>query len=559
MRFAGQGLVLALALLAWLGLGGQVGITPFMLVGAAFVISGLAAWWLRPRNRLGPLMAIAGLGLLLETDQSLVPEWLGILLQVISFPVLIIPIQVLLAFPDGVVRTPRQRVFVRSLYVLTTLGAASALAAFARTNSPVLAGVINGVAEGIYLVSFTAASVLTFRRWRKGSSAVRRGLGPVVWSLIPALAALWAPPAGSLIRPQLDLLFGQPMAYLEAGLPVLLAALPAGVLIGLLRAELDMSSVGELVIKLSDGLLPQQVEPALAQVLHDPSLKVVYWLPTLSRFGDLEGNPVDLAQSDPTKAISVLGEPSNPVAALVYDPSLRDEARLVDTAGAALRLALENARLQAQLRAQLRDVGESRARLVEAADRERRRVERDLHDGAQQQLVTILLAMQLARTEALQRSEVKTAQTIERSVESLKRALSELRELARGIHPAILVEAGLNPAIRALAERCPVPVEITGDLGRLDGRLEAALYFVVAEALTNAAKHAQSQKVRVDLRRSNGLAFVDIADDGVGGADLSRGSGLVGLSDRMAAVGGRLDVKSDVGHGTKLHAEVPCE
>src|SRR5262249_23847197 len=217
-----------------------------MLVGAAFVIAGLAAWWLRPRNRLGPMMAIAGLGLLLETDQSLVPEWLGTLLQVISFPVLIIPIQVLLAVPDGVVRTPRQRVFVLALYVLTTLGAASAVAAFARTNSPVLAGVINGVTEAIYLVSFTIAAVLTFRRWRKGSSAVRRGLGPVVWSLIPALAALWGPPAGSVIRPQLDLLFGQPMAYLEAGLPVLLGALPAGVLFGLLRAELDMSSVGEL-------------------------------------------------------------------------------------------------------------------------------------------------------------------------------------------------------------------------------------------------------------------------------------------------------------------------
>lgn len=181
--------------------------------------------------------------------------------------------------------------------MITTLGAASALAVFARTNSPVLASVINGVTQAGYLVSLTIASVLTFCRWTKGSSAVRRGLSPVVWSLLPALAALWAAPVGSLIGPQLDLAFGPPISYLEAGLQVLLTALPAGVLIGLLRAELDMSSVGELVIKLSDGLLPEQVEPALAGVLHDPSLKVVYWLPTLSRFGDREGNPLDLARA----------------------------------------------------------------------------------------------------------------------------------------------------------------------------------------------------------------------------------------------------------------------
>lgn len=324
MRFAGQGVVLVLALLAWFGGRGggphhsvYAGGRRFChsrarrVVAAASQSAGAVDGDRRPR------LAAGG-------DQSLVPEWSGILPQIIFFPVLVIPIHVLLAFPDGVIRTPRQRGFVRSLYVITTLGAASALAVFARTNSPVLASVINGVTQAGYLVSLTIASVLTFRRWSKGSSAVRRGLSPVVWSLLPALAALWPAPVGSLIGPQLDLAFGPPISYLEAGLQVLLTALPAGVLIGLLRAELDMSSVGELVIKLSDGLLPEQVEPALAGVLHDPSLKVVYWLPTLSRFGDREGNPLDLAQGEPTNAISVLGDPSNPVAALVYDRSLRD-------------------------------------------------------------------------------------------------------------------------------------------------------------------------------------------------------------------------------------------
>ena len=147
---------------------------------------------------------------------------------------------------------------------------------------------------------------------------------------------------------------------------------------------------------------------------------------------------------------------------------------------------------------------------------------------------------------------------LDASIESLKQALGDLRTLARGLHPTILAEAGLLPAIRSLAERCPIPVEVTGDLDRLEPRLEAALYFVAAEAITNAVRHSKGQRICVELRRRSGWASVDVSDDGVGGADVSRGSGLVGLSDRVAAVGGRLNVLSNQLHGTSLHAEVPC-
>jgi signal transduction histidine kinase len=326
----------------------------------------------------------------------------------------------------------------------------------------------------------------------------------------------------------------------------------------MLRSTRDLTSVADLVVKLSDGLLPAQLQPALASTLHDPSLEVVYWLPTLGWYADLEGRPVSLPAQGSPRAVSVLGDPADPIAALVYDSSLRDEDRLVDTAAAAVRLALENARLQVQLRAQLDEVRQSRARLVAAADDERRRVERDLHDGAQQQLVTLLLSLQLAKTGAVGRSDRQTAQMLDESIESLRDALAELRMLARGIHPTILVEAGLLPAIRSLGERCPMEVEVTGDVGRLEPRLEAALYYVAAEAITNAVKHSQGHRIRVDVRRSSGWASVEITDDGVGGADVSKGSGLVGLSDRVAAVGGRLNVRSDGSSGTSLHAEVPC-
>jgi len=224
----------------------------------------------------------------------------------------------------------------------------------------------------------------------------------------------------------------------------------------------------------------------------------------------------------------------------------------------ARRLALENADLQVQLGAQLDEMRQSRARLVEAADNERRRLERDLHDGAQQQLVTVLLWLQLAKAEALQRSDPNTANMLDQSVESLRQALDELRSLARGIHPTILQEAGVAPAIRTLAERCPIPVKVTGDLDRLEPRLEAALYFVAAEAITNAVKHSRGHRICVELNRRSGWASVDVSDDGGGGAELSRGAGLEGLSDRVAAVGGRLTVESSHSHGTRLHAEVPC-
>jgi len=224
----------------------------------------------------------------------------------------------------------------------------------------------------------------------------------------------------------------------------------------------------------------------------------------------------------------------------------------------AVQLALENARLQAQLRAQLDQVRQSRARIIEAADKERRRLERDLHDGAQQQLVTLLLSLQLAKAEALEHSDPNTAHMLDGSIESLRQALDELRSLARGIHPTVLVQSGVAPAIRTLAERCPIQVDVTGDLDRLEPRLEAALYFVAAEAITNAVKHSKGQRICVELRRRSGRASVDVSDDGVGGAELSRGSGLVGLSDRVAAVGGRLNIESNKPHGTRLHAEVPC-
>jgi signal transduction histidine kinase len=542
-----------------------------LVPGSSFVLAGLIASSLRPRNRVGLLMIGVGVGLL--TRNAVLQQRVGqvsvpaeVVLHFVSPLWAVLFLQLLLAFPGGHLVSRVDRVVVRSFYVVVPLAAVLAVVV---ASYPLLGPMgqpvfdIKSPAGLIYFVCLVIGSGLVIRRWFGGGRARRRSMSPLLWPMVPITIFFLLSVAavlGVLITP-VPLVGLRNFLYgLATVFPLFLVALPVGFLVGLLRSGLDMSSVGDLVVKLSGGLAPERLQPALAEALHDPSLEVAYWLPAQEWFADLEGRRIEPPTGDSERAVSVLGDPSSPVAALVYDSALVHEGQLVDAAAAAVRLALENARLQVQLRAQLEEVRQSRARLVEAADSERQRVERDLHDGAQQQLVTLLLSMQVTKAEAMQHSDPETAMLVDANIATLKDALGELRELARGIHPTILTQAGLVPAIRSLTERCPIPVEVIGELGdvRLAPTLEAALYFVVSEAITNAVKHSKGRRMCVSLGRRSGLAIVEVSDDGVGGAELSLGSGLRGLTDRIAAVGGRLMVKSDHEGGTTIHAEVPC-
>jgi signal transduction histidine kinase len=212
--------------------------------------------------------------------------------------------------------------------------------------------------------------------------------------------------------------------------------------------------------------------------------------------------------------------------------------------------------LNAELEQRLEELRASRARLVQAGDAERRRLERDLHDGAQARLVGLALLLSTARKRA--GGDAQLATLLERAQEELQTGLGELRELARGIHPAVLTDRGLGPALEALAARSPVPVQLDAPAEeRLPGPVESAAYFVVSEALTNIAKYAQASRADVRVQRTNGRVTVEIADDGVGGADAARGSGLRGLADRVAALDGTLALDSPSGGGTRLRAEIP--
>jgi signal transduction histidine kinase len=245
------------------------------------------------------------------------------------------------------------------------------------------------------------------------------------------------------------------------------------------------------------------------------------------------------------------------VGASLHDVTLREEPELLRSVAAAAGLAMENERLQAQLRARVEDLRASRARIVEAGTQERRRLERNLHDGAQQRLVALSLTLRLAQAK-LRQDPDKADELINGAQEELTLALGELRELARGIHPAILSDRGLGAALEALAGRAPIAVELAElPSKKLPEAIEAAAYFVVAEALTNVVKYAHASQATVSVSQVNGHAVVEVADDGIGGADPGRGSGLRGLADRVSALDGNMLLDSPAGSGTRLRAEIP--
>jgi signal transduction histidine kinase len=333
---------------------------------------------------------------------------------------------------------------------------------------------------------------------------------------------------------------------------IITASAAAGVLgsfIGLYAPRLARGTMGDLVVAL-DRAEPGAVGRSLARAIGDPSLELALWLPERRCWVDEQGRELSLPRG-PDRAVTMIGKD---LAAIVHDPVFLDQPAMLEAVGSAARFALENERLHAELRLQLAELRESRARIVRAGDEERRRLERDLHDGAQQRLLGVGMALQLLRASR----DDERQRLLDETDAEVQAALAELRELARGIHPAVLTDHGLGPAIRTLAERSPLPVEVGASDERLAGEIETAVYFIVAEALANVAKHARASKARVSVARENGIVRVEVSDDGVGGAAPDGGTGLRGLADRAGALDGKLVVESLAGYGTRVVAEIPC-
>ena len=331
------------------------------------------------------------------------------------------------------------------------------------------------------------------------------------------------------------------------------AAVPVGFLIGLLRTRMARSAVADLVVELGAAPSPARLRGALADALAIDTLSVAYWAGSSRGFVDDEGGSVVLPTDDEERAVTVLDRDGQPVAALIHDRALLDDPALVASVASAMRLAVENERLRTEVESQVEEVRASRIRIVLAGDAERRRLERDLHDGAQQRLVSLALALQLARQKLGDDAQPDVRLALEDAAEAASAGLTELRDLARGIHPQVLTQAGLGAAINSLADRSTVRVAVDVEADtRYSSGAEAAAYFVVSEALANVAKYAHATQATVRTSWSDGCLVVEVSDDGVGGADPGLGTGLLGLADRVEAIDGSFEIVSHsaVGRGS---------
>jgi signal transduction histidine kinase len=331
---------------------------------------------------------------------------------------------------------------------------------------------------------------------------------------------------------------------------------PLAFLTTALRRQLARSSVADLILRLAASPSLDGVQNELRRSLQDPTLVVWFWLPSDGVYANVDNEAAAAPPADGRWLVTVQTSTGESLAALVIDRALERHPSLVGPAVAACGFALENGRLQADIRAQLAEVQASRARIVQAGLAERRRIERDLHDGAQQSLLAATASLGAARVKAALHSDVTEA--IDRARSNLHTALTELRQLAHGIHPALLSQSGLASAIEDIAERLKLPTRLNIINDRLPAPVETTIYFVACEALTNIAKYASATSVTVIIDRFESKVRVQIDDNGVGGATASPGSGLAGIVDRVNALGGTMHIDSPTSGGTRVSASVPC-
>jgi signal transduction histidine kinase len=543
-------------------------VAAFMVAsGISFVGAGLVASFRRPERWTGTLMVATGFvlyaGTLIQANRSL-PFTIGLLLGPLPPAALA---HLVLAFPDGRLHSIWERLIVSVAYVNATVVQVVMLMFMpieAVTGCPCPHNLLfarDDMAFHMRLMRFernvglavAAAVVLVLVvRWIRASSPLRRALLPILVTGGVAYVLIAATQLASSLPDAID-----PYKLFNAQ-EVAIGLVPIAYLVGLFRTRMGLVGVSDLIVELSQGLEAGRLRDALARALRDPSLELGYWIRDPDEYVDVRGRPVGVVPHS-GRAVTLLERHGRKVAALVHDPALSEDQPRLDAVSSAAGLALENERLLVELRAQLEEVKDSRARIVEAGMSERRRLERNLHDGAQQRLVTLSLHLRMAQ-ETLHDDPLAVEGMLAGIGDDLKQALDELRELARGLHPAVLTDRGLAPALQSLASRSPFPVEVSDvPAHRLPEAIEAAVYYVVAESLTNAAKHSGATAGRIELSTTAKTVVVEIGDNGRGGASVSAGTGLRGLADRVEALGGKLRVQSDAGGGTAVRAELPLD
>jgi signal transduction histidine kinase len=529
----------------------------YRLVGGSFAAFGLIAWHRRPDSRSGVLMTATGFGLLisllLKQVQTGATLTLGEVVEDIWTPAFV---ALVLSFVTGGRLESRfDRVIVALSFVAVfVLDVVSMLFAEQPGNvllavpSVKLYGAVDATQRTLLIVLALAACVVIAGRWRAASAPRRRALLPSVAGSACMLLFVWLLATDLVKGPRSQFMIM--LAYCS------MLVVPAAFLVGLLRSQLARGGLAHLFRDLA-GMRGSALQAALGQTLGDPTLVLAYRVPGSVGHADADGRPVLVPPVTTDRSSLPIERGGREVASLVYDASLDDDPEMVEAVRAAATMALENQRLLAESETRLAEVQASRQRIVAAGDAERRRLERDLHDGAQQRLVAISMQLRMLRTD-IRRDPGQAEQLAAAASDELAHSLQELRELARGIHPATL-DHGLVPALESLAARSTVRTAVSCDApDRVPRAVELAVYFVTCEALANVGKYAEATAASVRLSRTVSGVAIEIADDGVGGADAAHGSGLHGLADRVAALDGRLRVTSPAGAGTVVTAELPC-
>jgi signal transduction histidine kinase len=529
-----------------------------VFVGWSFVACGTYLWARRPANRLGRLMTIVGFLWLFGRIMTLVPNpvvyTVGLWLTDLWAPAFAL---FLLSFPSG--RVPsRADLAIVGIFLFVTvpleflwflfLVLDNGLNALGIAPNESAAHVIDTIQRDLISLGSLLLVVALGRRWLRSSGPVRRQMTPVLVgaSAILLQTASWIfLSSGTRLEPLDDLIF------------LAQVAIPIAVLFVILQSRMARAGVADLVVELGRTPTPARLRDALANALGDPSLRVAYWVPSQDRFVDAAGRPVLLPEDGTGQAVTMLERDGVQEAAIIHDAILLEEPGLIASVASAMRLAVENDRLAGELEAQLQEVRASRTRIVEAGDRERRRIERDLHDGAQQRLISLSLALRVAQSKLGEAPDPEVRRSLDRAADEAQAALVELRDLALGIHPLILTEGGLGEAIESLADRTSVDVTVDVGSDRYSTAVEGAAYFVISEALANVTKYAKATKATVRVRGRADHLSIEISDDGIGGADPRSGSGLRGLADRLAALDGTVTVVSPVGGGTTISAQIP--
>lgn len=523
--------------------------------GVAFVTSGLFLRVRRPDNSLWILLVIAGFGRLFEAILVQFPITFFVPWQGIKNALLIaVPWHIALLFPTGQ-PLRRFRFVLPSVYTWA-----------------VTATVVRGVAaDREFLVRFNDATVVrpglgNPEAWQFALDALTWWWGLNIAVGMLALATRWATGNRATRRAFATLFVSVPFVLLQV-LPTYLTAipmevavwaaqlttfaLPITVVLGIVGPRIWEGRISQLIRELDSAITAGDVEQAVRSTLEDPRVKVGLRLPDGGSFADIAGEPLVVALDDPGRATPVRHK-GEIIGALLHSPT-SDLSLMVAVASTA-SLALRRIQLQATVQAQLVEVTKSRQRIAAAADDARRMIERNLHDGAQQSLVALAMTLDLEKAKF---TDSRVHEVLDNAVSQVRAALEEIRGLSRGMYPPALYSDGLATALQGVADSSPVPVRMQIHPGRFAPHVEATIYFIVAEALTNTAKHARAKGVSVEVSLSQDDLRTEVIDDGIGGAVVRHGSGLQGLCDRVEAMGGTLSVHSPPEGGTTILASVP--